>query len=150
MYICHYYINHACNLADKNSFVTMKVFTRRIKVLTFCGFKQLHLLFTTWPPILNTLSDVTLVAHIQRYFWAVMESKGSLMHSSFHHWRGDSSMSRLGYCKYISSSCLNWSDTVAVPAFVPNVEDEAEPMPNIELNLPFFFVGACKLSCESY
>ena len=49
-------------------------------------------------------------------------------------------MSRLGYCKYMSSSHLNWSDTLAVPAFLPNVKDEAEPEPNIKLNFPFSLV----------
>ena len=86
MYVCQYYINHVCNLT-KNSFTydCQSCFARKIKLLTLCGFKQLRLLFTTWPPTLNTLSEVTLVAHTQRYLRAVMESKGSLLHSSFHH-----------------------------------------------------------------
>ena len=57
-------------------------------------------------------------------------------------------MSRLGYCKYISNSCLNWSDAPAVPAFVLDVEDEAKPLPNIELSFPFFFGGGYKPSCD--
>ena len=58
-------------------------------------------------------------------------------------------MSRLGYCKYISSSHLYWSDTLAIPVFVLDIEDEAELMPNMELNFPLFFVGACKPSCDN-
>ena len=58
-------------------------------------------------------------------------------------------MSRLGCCKYISSSRFNWSDTLAVPVLVLEIEDETELVPNMELNFSLFFVGACKPSCDN-
>ena len=88
-----------------------------------------------------------LVAQAQRYLQAAMESEGSLLHSSFHHWRGDSSISKLGYCKYISNSHLNWLDTLVVPVFML-VEDGGEAVPNIELSFPFILGDGYKPSCD--
>ena len=62
-----------------------------------------------------------------KLFWAVMENKAVFCIQAFIiEEAGDSSMPRIGYCKYTSSSHLNWSVTLAVIVFVPDVEDEAE------------------------
>ena len=58
-----------------------KFFARNINLLTFSGLSQLRQLLTSCPPILNTCSEATLVAHMQRYLHAAIESIGILLHS---------------------------------------------------------------------
>ena len=125
-----------------------KFFARNIRLLTFSGFKELCFWLTNCPPTLNTLYDGTLVAHTQRYLCATTERRGICLHSSFHHSSGDSSMSKAGYCKYMSISRLTYSDTLRLSA--PCAENLDEILPKIALNLPFFFdnasVSSLKLS----
>lgn len=97
--------------------------------------------------MLNTLSEVTLVAHMQRYLRAAIESIGILLHSSFHHLSGDSSISRLGYCKYISTPRLTRSDILTSCVLALDGLDEL--VPNTALNFPFFLGGADELSSGS-
>jgi len=87
--------------------------------------------------MLNSHSEVALVAHVQKYSHAAIESIGILLHSSFHHLNGDSSISRLGYCKYISTSHLIQSNILT--SCVLSLD---ELVPNIALNFPFFLGAA--------
>ena len=89
-----------------------KFFARKIRLLTLSGFYEFLFLLTKCTPILNTLSDDTLDAHTQRYFHATTERRGIRLHSSFHQSNGDSSMSKVGYCKFMSISRLTFSDTL--------------------------------------
>ena len=113
-------------------------------MLTLSGFKELRFLLTKCPVMLNTLSEDTLVAHRERYLRAETERRGIRLHSSFHQSSGDSSMSKVGYCKYMSISRLTFSDVVSVLC----AAQFDEILPKIALNLPFFFDGNDKLSLK--
>ena len=95
--------------------------------------------------MLNTLSDATLVAHTQRDT-CVLRLKGGaficipvstnpvVIHRCL----------KVGYCKYISISCLTFSDTLSVLC----AAQFDEILPKIALNLPFFFDDPGKSSLQ--
>ena len=82
----------------------LKLLTRKINWFTLCGLIAFCLLRTSLPSILNTLSDDTLVAHTDKYLRAAEDSGGMQLASKLHHYSGDSSISKMGYCKCISAS----------------------------------------------
>ena len=81
----------------------LKLLAKKVNWFTLCGLIEFRLLRTTLPPILNTLSDGTLIAHTDKYLQAAEDSSGMRLASKLHHCSGDSSISKMGYCKYISA-----------------------------------------------
>ena len=108
----------------------LKIQARKINWYTLCGLIEFCLLCTTLPPILNTLSDGTLVAHTDKYLRVAEDSSGMQLASKLHHCSGDSSIPKMEYCKYISASCRILSDTLRECELVVKVA----VLPNIELN----------------
>ena len=111
-------------------------------MLTLSGFNKI---LTKCPPMLNILSEDTLDAHTKRYLCATTERRDIRLHSSIHQSKGDSLMSKVRYCTYMSISRLTFSDTpkrlsvLCAPQF-------DEIFPKIALNLPVFFDGPGKSS----
>ena len=133
-------------LSVSYSMCLFKLLARKINWSTLCGLIEFRLLRTTLPPILNTLSDGTLIAHRDKYLRAAEDSSGMQLASKLHHFRGDSSISKMGYYKYISTSRRILSDKVSECELLLRVV----VLPNNELNFPFLFLVMGSLLSVSF
>ena len=62
-------------------------------MLTLSGFRHVRFEVIIFPATLNNLSEASLVAQIQKYFRASLESVGYIGPYCFHHSRGSASVS---------------------------------------------------------
>ena len=72
-------------------------------MLTLSGFRQVRFEVTT------TLNNLSLVAQIQKYFCASLESVEYIGPYCFHHCRGSASVSSCGHWRYSSISFSTFS-----------------------------------------
>ena len=78
-------------------------------MLTLSGFRQVRFEVTIFPATLNNLSEASLVAQIQKYFCASLESVEYIGPYCFHHCRGSASVSSCGHWRYSSISFSTFS-----------------------------------------
>ena len=69
---------------------------KNTKRFTCSGNSRDRKLLTMYPPLLNTLSDLTLVAGIDKYFLASFAITGKRDEFDFHHSKGFESVSMHG------------------------------------------------------
>ena len=68
--------------------VFYRFLAKNTRLSTLSGFKHVLLSVTMLPPVLNILSELTLVAQTHRYFLANFAKLGNLVSSVFHHSNG--------------------------------------------------------------